>query len=341
MSVEKPTLPALVIEVSGLVKSSNLGIFRDKALEVIGAIPSNPETDEDFVQAEIDAKWCGEIKAQLKAAKEAAIQQTEDISTLFALIDEVAKIAGEKESSLLTSIKSRKDAIKDQIVHGASLKLQEYLKTLNVDLPKGCQIYCPPPVLFKEAMKGKKTVKGCRDAVQELYNEEMQKACDIYGVTLTNWKALEGKEHLMRDFSSHCRKPPEDFLEILAGREKEEALRLENERLKQDAEIAAKQKQISEQIEAKRTERERAAAQTIIEEAAAESVTVNADAPEVVAAPIKPAATPIISDSARESASLINAFMRTRDFGEERWKIKSILVEFEKFKANQMAQEAA
>lgn len=51
-------LPALLIEMSGTVTSSNLAEFKTHALEVLGSINRNLKTDQDFADAEKTVKWC-------------------------------------------------------------------------------------------------------------------------------------------------------------------------------------------------------------------------------------------------------------------------------------------
>ena len=71
-------LPALRIEVTGMVTASNLDAFKSHALEVFSNINTELKTDQDFADAEKTVKWCSEVEDKLKAAKELFFFQAED-----------------------------------------------------------------------------------------------------------------------------------------------------------------------------------------------------------------------------------------------------------------------
>lgn len=89
------SLPAIHIELTGMVTASNLAEVREQALSVFRSINRDLQTDEDFANAEKTVKWCGEIEKKLDAAKEHALAQTASISELFSTLDQIKAEARE------------------------------------------------------------------------------------------------------------------------------------------------------------------------------------------------------------------------------------------------------
>lgn len=58
-------LPALRIEVTGMVTASNLEQFKAHSLAVFAAINTDLQTDQHFADAEKTVKWCGEVEDRL------------------------------------------------------------------------------------------------------------------------------------------------------------------------------------------------------------------------------------------------------------------------------------
>jgi predicted phage-related endonuclease len=69
------TLPALRIEVQGMVTASNLAEFKQTALAAIRSVNRDLKTDADFADADKAVKWCADVEARLKAAKEHACRR--------------------------------------------------------------------------------------------------------------------------------------------------------------------------------------------------------------------------------------------------------------------------
>lgn len=163
-------LPALRIELTGMVTHSNLNEWREHALTVIGAVKTDLQTDQDFADAEKTVKWFGDSEDKLKAAKEHALSQTESIDQLFKTVDAVMAEMRAKRLELDKLVKSRKEGIRVEIQQEAAAALATHIAVINKRLGK---VVLPQITAdFGAAMKGKKTVKSLRDAV----GEEMARA---------------------------------------------------------------------------------------------------------------------------------------------------------------------
>lgn len=164
-------LPALRIEVTGMVTASNLDAFKSHALEVFSNINTELKTDQDFADAEKTVKWCGEVEAKLKAAKEHALSQTESIDALFKALDDIAEEARRKRLELDKLVKTRKDGIRTEIVMDAAKALQSHIEQIDATL--GGRIRMPKVhANFADAIKGKRTI----DSLNEAADSELARA---------------------------------------------------------------------------------------------------------------------------------------------------------------------
>ncbi|ROM94426.1 YqaJ viral recombinase family protein [Pseudomonas brassicacearum] len=157
------SLPALRIEVTGMVTASNLEQFKAHSLAVFAAINTELETDQHFADAEKTVKWCGDVEERLAAAKQHALSQTESIDALFRTIDEISAEARTKRLMLDKLVKARKVSIREDIVMGAVKALQAHIDQINTSL--GGKARMPAvPADFAGAIKGKKSISSLRDA---------------------------------------------------------------------------------------------------------------------------------------------------------------------------------
>ncbi|EUB84926.1 YqaJ viral recombinase family protein [Pseudomonas sp. GM30] len=157
------SLPALRIEVTGMVTASNLEQFKAHSLAVFGSINTVLETDQHFADAEKTIKWCGDVEERLEAAKQHALSQTESIDALFRTIDEISAEARAKRLMLDKLVKARKLSIREDIVMDAAKALQVHIDQINASL--GGKARMPAvPADFAGAIKGKKTISSLRDS---------------------------------------------------------------------------------------------------------------------------------------------------------------------------------
>ncbi|ANC03991.1 Heme peroxidase [Pseudomonas putida] len=158
-------LPALRIDVTGMVTASNLDAFKAHALGVIANINTELSTDKDFADADATVKWCGEVEDKLKAAKEHALSQTESIDVLFKAIDDIAAETRRKRLELEKLVKARKENIRTEIVMDAAKALQVHIDQIDATL--GGRIRMPKVLAnFAEAIKGKKQVSSLKEAAE-------------------------------------------------------------------------------------------------------------------------------------------------------------------------------
>lgn len=156
-------LPALRIEVTGAVTASNLAEFKATALGAIRSVNRELRTDQDFADAEKAVKWCADVEARLKAAKDHALSQTADIDALFKALDEIADEARRVRLDVDKLVKRRKDEVREQAVTAARRALDQHIAALQAELaPMRLQ---PVPADFAGAIKGLRSIASMQDAL--------------------------------------------------------------------------------------------------------------------------------------------------------------------------------
>lgn len=245
------TLPALRIEVTGMVTASNLAEFKETALTAIRSVNRTLETDQDFADAEQSVKWCEEVESRLKAAKEHALSQTTSIDQLFKAIDDISAEARKVRLELDKLVKARKDELRGQIVSDAQRKLTQHIAALHqrIGLHSGLVM----PADFAGVIKGKRSLASIQDAVDTELARAKIAANELADRMEANVKSLKGEAHdwgfLFPDLANVAGKSSEDFANLLAARiqahqQAEDArrareARAEEERRQRDAQQAA------------------------------------------------------------------------------------------------------
>lgn len=160
------TLPALRIEVTGMVTASNLAEFKRTALTAIRSVNRTLETDHDFADAEAGVKWCADVESRLGAAKQHALSQTASIDELFKAIDDISSEARTVRLDLEKLVKARKESIRDEIQAQAVQALAAQVAEENKAIDQRHAVAVPHEARARiaTAMKGKKTVASLRNA---------------------------------------------------------------------------------------------------------------------------------------------------------------------------------
>lgn len=156
-------LPALRIELTGMVTASNLKVFEDSALAVIDSVKTTLSTDQDFADAKKAVKWCGEVEEAVAVAKKQALSQTQSIDELFSSLDRISAHARETRLKVNKLVQAQELLVKTTIKQKAELALAEHIAGINRTLG---QVALPNVhVDFAGAMKNKRTIASLQDAV--------------------------------------------------------------------------------------------------------------------------------------------------------------------------------
>lgn len=229
-------LPALRIEVTGMVTASNLDAFKAHAMSVFSEINTDLATDQDFANAETTVKWCSEVEDKLKAAKEHALSQTESIDVLFKAIDDITAEAKRVRLNLKKSIDTRKDNIRSDIVIEAAKALQAHIDQINETL--GGRIRMPKVIAdFAGVIKGKRTIASLKEAADAELARAKIEASRIADLIRVNLKSLNelaiDHKFLFADAQELVMKANDDLVALIKVRINEheaEIKRLEEEK---------------------------------------------------------------------------------------------------------------
>lgn len=276
------TLPALSIQVTGMVTNSNLAEFKDNAMAVLGSINRELESDEDFANAEKTVVWCKGVEERLEATKQQVLGQTADIDAVFRTMDEVSAETRSIRLELDKLVTKRKEERRTEIGNNARRAVQDHIRAINDTL--GEHGLPMPATLISElqaAIKGKRSFSSMQDAVDTVANNAKITASQTADRIRTNVAILaEHREHstLFADRVSLCAsKAPEDLRNLVKARISEHD-RSEQERLDKQRE----QMRVEEAEKARKALEEQQAAATA---AAAVAVPVEAP-PSAVAEPV-------------------------------------------------------
>ncbi|MGO1273508.1 MAG: YqaJ viral recombinase family protein [Pseudomonas helleri] len=251
-------LPALRIDVTGMVTASNLDAFKSHALAVIGDINTDLSTDKDFADADATVKWCGEVEGKLKAAKEHALNQTESIDVLFKAIDDITAETRRTRLELEKLIKARKDIIRSDMVMDAAKALQAHIDQINETL--NSRIRMPRvPADFAGAIKGKRTIDSLKEAADAELARAKIEASRIADLIRANLKSLNelAIKHgfLFHDAQELVLKANDDLVALIKVRINEHEL--------QQAELKRQEEEKAQQLAAQQRQK---AAEPVVEQ---------------------------------------------------------------------------
>lgn len=282
------SLPALRIEVTGMVTASNLEQFKAHSLAVIGAINTDLQTDQHFADAEARVKWCAGVESSLAAARQHALSQTESIDVLFRTIEEISEEVRRKRLELTKLVAARKVAIRDEIVMTAQSALRSHIDQINASL--GGRVLLPQVAAdIAGAIKGKKSIASLRDSA----NSELARAkidasqkADAIRINLASLAELAVDHNfLFNDVQQLVLKANDDLLALI--------------KVRIDEHQKAEQDRLDKQREQIRLEEAKKLADEAALKAAAE-----AKAAEQVA---KPVAAPVVVPTEAPSARVTSA----------------------------------
>ncbi|MBP9035385.1 MAG: YqaJ viral recombinase family protein [Pseudomonadales bacterium] len=323
------SLPALRVEVTGMVTASNLDEFRAAALSVIGRISTDLNTDEDFADAERAVKWCKDVEDRLEAAKQHALSQTASIDALFRTLDEIRDEARQKRLGVDKLVKQRKESIRVEIVTKAQSALRAHCAKLN-DRMGGAWM----PAIdggFADAIKNKRTIASLHDAVDTALAHAKIAANELADRIEINRKLLIGDAHdwtfLFPDFGQRCTLELESFAAILSQR-----IREHEDRQRQAAEARAlAERRAAEALAERRAEQPMPAAQ--------EQCPVRAWAGPIEQAEAQAAAVTLIRTAIPPAPDVIEQFLDSREWKSAvaRRNAHALLFEFVEFTRNRRA----
>lgn len=245
------SLPALRIEVTGMVTASNLAEWEAAATEMFVGIRSIvPSTDQDFADAEQAVKSCSDIEFQLEDQKARILSGTEDIEATFRTIDRMKEQARQTRLTLSKLVDARKLARRTEIVERGRQAVLTHYSKVNASLD--VHAITAPPSLITElgtAIKGKKSFASMEEAIDSAVANQKIAASQQADRVRASMAALADAQGeyatLFPDRVQLCaNKAPDDLRNLAAARIAEhkakEQKRLDDERERIRAEEVAR-----------------------------------------------------------------------------------------------------
>jgi hypothetical protein len=153
--------------------------FKKAADTFIANIKTELVTDEDFVNAEANVKFCKSAEDDLEGAKKAMLAQTSSINEVIQTIDHIKAQLASKRLMLDKLVKSEKENRKLAIISKANAAYAEHVSGLQDEI-SGVRI----SLLIKTpdfglAMKGLKKLSAMQEAVDTLSRDGIYEADQI------------------------------------------------------------------------------------------------------------------------------------------------------------------
>ncbi|WP_051560198.1 YqaJ viral recombinase family protein [Marinobacterium jannaschii] len=286
---EKPAdLPALIVDLVGEVRSSNLASFKDVVLARIDAVKTDLASDQDFADAEATVKFFSKGEKQLDEVKSQALAQTSSIDELFKTVDHLKDAMRTKRLALNKLVKDKKEQIRTNIVLTAKQALAEHIADIEADLGG----YRLPTITadFAAAIKGKKSVAGLQSAADDELarakieanqaTEKIQSNLAIFAELIGEYGFLfADKQQLIQLEADHLK---DKIKSRIADHKEQERIKAEQERERIRAEEEARirrEQEAQAQAQAPKVEQQRQATplnnHELIDVAAEDDITIS------------------------------------------------------------------
>lgn len=310
-AVATPTesLPAVVVQVQGsLAVAGNLDIFGEALKEFVARIPTRPETDQDFADAEAACKSLKKAEDALKAAEESALAQISDVEQMRRMVADLSELARTTRLRTEKLVKAEKENRKMEKITAAKQSFAAHVGKLQGDVP-GIVLRVEQPD-FAGAIKGLSSLSSIDNKLAATLIEVNNLASITAGRVRDNLdmlNSLPDYAFLFADKQELVYKEKETLEMIVekrvADHKQSEARRIEQERQRIEAEATAKaEREAKAVIEA--AERKAKA-----EEEARLAAEKTAAKPQAGSAQVAPAPTAAASVATENSFS-VNAQIR-------------------------------
>lgn len=214
-------VPRVTIQgASGLVVQSNLDGFQKELESYLDTVPLEPTTDDDYAQAESAVKVLKKAEKALAEAEEAILASFPDVQKARDQVEELRSKASTPRLSLEKSLKGAKEQRKKGVIDDARGFWESDLK--NLEDRHGISLPVEAPD-FTKAVKGKRTLKSCREACDAAAVSALGAAKELAKVYTTNRAILDRlagdrADTVVPDMESVGFKDAGDFAALVSSR---------------------------------------------------------------------------------------------------------------------------
>jgi putative phage-type endonuclease len=267
-------LPALVVEIAGEVKSSNLAVYRDNAIDFIRNINTNLQTDDDFATAKNVVKFLGDKEKELAVVEKQIIGQAASIDEVTRTIAKLQEEMRTKRLHLDKLIKTEEQNRKSEIIAAVKKEWVEFVSGIEAKLPINIRLNPFQPD-FAAAVKSKRTLATYKDAAKTELARAKGEANILHKHIEQNLQMLNELAadymFLFRDLQALIVKDKE-ALEAIAKQRISEHKLAEEARIKAEAERITAEAEYKRQLQKAEAEAERIAVEAEKKRQAEEAV---------------------------------------------------------------------
>ena len=278
-AVATPTesLPAVVVQVQGsLAVAGNLDIFGAALKEFVARIPTRPETDQDFADAEAACKSLKKAEDALKIAEDGALAQISDVEKMRRMVADLSELARTTRLRTEKLVKAEKENRKLEKITAAKQAFAAHVQKLQIDV-KGVTLRVEQPD-FAGAIKGLSSLSSIDNKLSATLIAAKNAATQTANRVANNLNLIDSIPDYAFLFADKqelaCKEI--DTLEMIiekrvADHKQAEARRIEQERQRIEAEATAKAEREAKAVieAAERKAKAEAEARLVAEKAAA------------------------------------------------------------------------
>lgn len=214
------TLPTIVYKLYGLALTSNLDEYKQAALQLVESSKKPLETDQDFANCEMQIKAFREAEQRIKVIRAQVVGEVLDIDKFQRELGDIGELFRQAALNREKQVKSRKDAIKQEIFQKAQRTFEAHVIGLNQKL--GYDYMPAIPLHLNEVSKGLKTRSSLENAVNTELARAMVEADQIFELIDRNLHHLmagaTGYEFLFLDTGSLVQMDELSFVAIMEQR---------------------------------------------------------------------------------------------------------------------------
>lgn len=212
-------LPVLNVQVFGeITTETNLVEFKARSVEMINGIKDKLETDQDFKDADVTAKFLKQAEEKLELTKEQALSKTASLNELFTTLDEVKGLMKQARLRLDKQVAADKKNRRLELVDKGQGRIVEHMLKTNEEFePRKILVSLVAPDLW-QSIRGMSSfdnmAAAISDDVARFKVEVNQRAAHIRNsLSILDDKAAD-YPFLLTDLQTLVEMEP-DYLELL------------------------------------------------------------------------------------------------------------------------------
>lgn len=211
------TLPVPSVVVKGEITASNLSEITPKFDSYLGSIKTEFKTDQDFADAEANAKNCRETEKRIEALRANIIAQMADVNAVDSALANYQEAFRKSALQLEKAVKEQKESIKTNAILKARNEYLEFMNSLIKQVPVALYSKLTPPN-FAEAIKGVKTIESMHSRLNDAVAKGKTEATILFNTVKSNIELINslsaGVEHIVNVQLEQLAFSNEDYIKL-------------------------------------------------------------------------------------------------------------------------------